>query len=444
MPWKQAGVWRAWVKDAAGINQKVQLTEARTREEAKRLEGELRMKARRQREGLDPMPSDPRLTLGVLLKWWIDTYVASRTSERQERDRFRVYFETSELARIPVARLDAGRIETFLQSWSGQLGPESTNKLRAMIRTAWNKGRKAGLLHGENPTKDVDRRKVPKRAPAFHEAHEVPRLLAQLSPTDRNIAAAALYAGLRKGELFGLLKTDVDLKRRLLTIRRSYDNETTKGAREEAVPIAVALVPYLEAALDASRGELLFPRPDGEMRTEADKLGKRIRTALKHAGIVDGYLHVCRRCKANGKPHEEKHPDNERRECPVCGMALWAKPIAKKLRLHDTRHTTATLLLGAGADLYAVARILRHTDPKVTFGTYAHLVPGYLHEQVDKLSFAVPPMGLAHLLPTNASKPLERSEVPSEKAAKNSDVEECVWQESNLRPAASKAAALSS
>jgi len=36
--------------------------------------------------------------------------------------------------------------------------------------------------------------------------------------------------------------------------------------------------------------------------------------------------------------------------------------------LHDTRHTTATLLLGAGADLYAVARILRHTDPKVTFG----------------------------------------------------------------------------
>jgi hypothetical protein len=114
------------------------------------------------------------LTVGVLLKWWIDTYVAGRTSERQERDRFRLYFETSELARLPVARLDAGRIETFLQSFSGQLGPESTNKLRAMIRTAWNRGRKAGILHGENPTRDVDRRKVPKRAPAFHEAHEVP------------------------------------------------------------------------------------------------------------------------------------------------------------------------------------------------------------------------------------------------------------------------------
>ena len=30
-------------------------------------------------------------------------------------------------------------------------------------------------------------------------------------------------------------------------------------------------------------------------------------------------------------------------------------------------------------DLYAVARILRHSDPKITFETYAHLVPGYLH-----------------------------------------------------------------
>jgi len=31
------------------------------------------------------------------------------------------------------------------------------------------------------------------------------------------------------------------------------------------------------------------------MRVEADKLGKRLRTALSRAGIVEGYLHLCRR-----------------------------------------------------------------------------------------------------------------------------------------------------
>ena len=39
----------------------------------------------------------------------------------------------------------------------------------------------------------------------------------------------------------------------------------------------------------------------------------------------------------------------------------------------------------AAVDLYAVARILRHSDPKITFETYAHLVPGYLHAQIDRL-----------------------------------------------------------
>ncbi len=66
-------------------------------------------------------------------------------------------------------------------------------------------------------------------------------------------------------------------------------------------------------------------------------------------------------------------------------MLLWAKALPRRFRLHDTRHTTATLLLAAGVDLYAVARILRHSDPKITFETCAHLVPGYLHAQIDRL-----------------------------------------------------------
>ncbi len=73
------------------------------------------------------------------------------------------------------------------------------------------------------------------------------------------------------------------------------------------------------------------------------------------------------------------------RRCPSCGILLRAKALPRKFRLHDTRHTTATLLLAADVDLYAVAWILRHSDPKITFETYAHLVPGYLHAQIDRL-----------------------------------------------------------
>src|ERR1700693_4627653 len=130
--------------------------------------------------------------------------------------------------------------------------------------------------------------------------------------------------------------------------------------------------------------------PDSFAGAAADALGKRLRAALGRAGVVDGYLHLCRRCKRNGTPHAEKHAACERRRCPTCGMLLWARALPRRFRLHDTRHTTATLLLAAGVDLYAVARILRPSDPKLTFATYAHLVPGYLHEQIDRLSDSVP------------------------------------------------------
>ncbi|MFL5369447.1 MAG: hypothetical protein ACJ78Z_04585, partial [Myxococcales bacterium] len=49
---------------------------------------------------------------------------------------------------------------------------------------------------------------------------------------------------------------EVDLEARLITVRRSYDRETTKGGHEDVVPIAPALAPYLRAAIDASPEDL--------------------------------------------------------------------------------------------------------------------------------------------------------------------------------------------
>jgi hypothetical protein len=42
--------------------------------------------------------------------------------------------------------------------------------------------------------------------------------------------------------------------------------------------------------------------------------------------MLDGYLHLCRRCKRKGTPHEEKHTDCERRRCPKCGEPPQTQP----------------------------------------------------------------------------------------------------------------------
>ncbi len=105
-------------------------------------------------------------------------------------------------------------------------------------------------------------------------------------------------------------------------------------------------------------------------------------------------------CRKQRCGHVEAATDREQRRCPKDGRKLWVKPVVRPIRFQDLRHTTASLLIMRGANLPAVQRILRHSDPKITTEIYAHLAPEYLRAEVDRLSFGkavadvVPPLPL--------------------------------------------------
>ncbi len=83
-------------------------------------------------------------------------------------------------------------------------------------------------------------------------------------------------------------------------------------------------------------------------------------------------------------------------------MVLWPKPVVRPIRFHDLRHTTASLLMMAGANPAAVQRILRHSDPRITTEVYGHLAPGYLRAEVNRLAFGLP----APALPVTVEVPV--------------------------------------
>jgi hypothetical protein len=95
--------------------------------------------------------------------------------------------------------------------------------------------------------------------------------------------------------------------------------------------------------------------------------------------------------RRQGCGHHEAAADANPRRCPKCKFKLFPVGEVRKIRFHHLRHTTASLLLMQGADLAAVQRIMRHQDPRITTEVYGHLAPGYLKNEINRLSFGPPP-----------------------------------------------------
>ena len=118
------------------------------------------------------------------------------------------------------------------------------------------------------------------------------------------------------------------------------------------------------------------------MRSDETDLQQVLARALGRAQIVCGWEHVCRR---QGCGNHEASDNGTQRRCSKCNMKMWPKPLPRKMRFHDLRGTTATLLARAGVPLVVAQRILRHTDPRLTANIYTHVDVGDLRAGIDRL-----------------------------------------------------------
>ncbi len=58
-------------------------------------------------------------------------------------------------------------------------------------------------------------------------------------------------------------------------------------------------------------------------------------------------------------------------------------------RMHDLRHSTATLLLSRGVPVKVVSEILGHADVSITLSVYAHVLPDMQDGAADAMDDAL-------------------------------------------------------
>jgi integrase len=365
----------------------------RTKAQALEYARERERQAELQRKGL-AVAAEP-IAFGVIkARWWLR---AGQRRRSESKHAFKAFLD-KHLAPLEDFVLTPGTAGTFAdkldQLLNGiedakALAPKSLNDLRSGVHTMFEhaKDPKVRLWTGDNPVAWVKRRTVPRSKKPTLAHHEVLPVLSALPEPFlgqpwRWVAATMIYAGERPGEAFGLHKADCDLEAGVMTIRHSWSAPLPKDDEPRTVVIVPELGPHLEAAMRCSPSDLVFPRTDGSAFDDSIRWGlvDRLRRALVKAGVVIGYDHACRRCKANVTRGQLppstvttwRHADGAQRTCPSCGMKLWAKALPRPLRFYDLRHTHGTLLRRGGVDLGTVQKALGHSDPRLTAMTYDH------------------------------------------------------------------------
>jgi integrase len=173
--------------------------------------------------------------------------------------------------------------------------------------------------------------------------------------------AVALSMGLRRGEALGLRWEEVDLEAGRITINRALhrvdgklklENVKTQGSAG-VLPLPRALVAIL---LDHQRRQL--------------KERRSASSSWRETGLVF--------TTASGGPVEPRNVNRMFRSlCKAAGVP--------QLRVHDLRHSCATLLFTMGVEPATVQKILRHSSITVTTGTYVEVIEAVKREALDSM-----------------------------------------------------------
>lgn len=242
----------------------------------------------------------------------------------------------------PLVSIGLREIEHFLAVKRAEASAFTARKYYISLASAFEKAVQWGYI-SENPFRRVAKPKVPEVIPAYFTEPEFRLFLSAIKDRDfAELCKTGILTGLRLGELLNLRWEDLDFQSGKILVQ-NHDNFVTKSKRSRVVPMSDDLQAILAERRKnvRSESELIFHNRHGR-QLNVGLVERQFKKAVRLAGL------------------------------------------SERLHFHSLRHSYASGLVSSGVSLYAVAKLLGHSQAKTT-EIYAHLAPDGLHSEVNKL-----------------------------------------------------------
>jgi integrase len=231
------------------------------------------------------------------------------------------------------------------------LAASTVAKTHGIIHHALKDAMRDGLV-SRNVADSVDPPKVHKRPMVTYTPEQVDKLLTAIEGhKHETLWTLALTSGMRLGELLSLKWGDVDLASGYLSVREGR-TITAKGridgpGKTDSARRRIKLTSDAVASLKAHRTRQLEQKLWlGAAWHDLDYVfPSEIGTAGDHSNVLHAF-----------------HKVTDRARLP-------------RLRVHDLRHTAATLMLLKGVPAKVVSEMLGHASIAITLDLYSHVLP---------------------------------------------------------------------
>ncbi len=304
-----------------------------------------------------------KVTFGSFLNQWLQDYAWPNLSVEtaQAYDIMARKHLIPALGNIPLQQLTPARVQAYYtekltsgrRDGNGGLSPRTVRHHHLLLHVALESAVRWQVVK-RNVADSVGAPKFrPKEMQTFDEEGMLTFLESVRDTEYHPVFYTALFTGMRRSELLALRWSDVDLDLGVISINRSLHHlgdksfvfqppKTAKSRRQVPLPPSTSIV--LRQHRDSQRAARLL---------------------IDHLVTENSLVF----CQADGSPL-----------LPHSVSQAWRRLVRRAgfpgIRLHDARHTHATLMLEQGVNWKIISERLGHGSVAMTLDLYAHASPG--------------------------------------------------------------------